>query len=113
METPRENREGFISKYLHGGYSLPLSFWAFGLSIQAACYLAGYMLGYIFVNTPFLRGVLAIACIIELVLKFLFIIGVWNSGKYYHGSRIWVFLSRAFSILFLIPVLIACVAILS
>lgn len=100
MDGDIKRSENFIAKFIRGGYSLGMSFWGFGLCIFAALYLAGWIAGSALAHSQHLvKPVFFVICLVELILKFMLVVGIWNSGKYYRGPAIWTWCARLIAIL--------------
>lgn len=94
------NKNGnIIKKFVRGEYSLPRSFWAFGIIGYLFLNTIGFNLGIFFGNSSIFLTIIIICMFFEIIIKFFLIIGIWNAGKYYKGSFVWVILSRIIIIL--------------
>lgn len=101
-----KHKDNFIVKFAKGGYSLPLSFWAFGFSVQMAFYILGSVVSSLFSKSSGFKGIFIILIFFEIATKIWLLVGIWNSGKFYKGSMAWVVLSRiAIILLFGITIL--------
>ena len=88
-KSQTKNQDNFLSKIYNGGYSLPVTYWVFGVGISIIFRILGssnMMLALLFL-------------LLNITYTFLICVGIWRAADNYNGEHYWASLAK-FAVIF-------------
>lgn len=96
--TPKENpRRGILGKLWNGEYSLPFTFWIFGIVVRFIMITIMNILEII--TSANYDGGYFVVWILFTVLDVCILVGMWRSASKYTGFKLWPILVKAYVII--------------
>lgn len=103
VHNPEDNKNAvnkkrtfFLTKLWHGEYSLPVSFWIFGILVSK---ILNLLISFI-KNSPIMFEirkrpiVIVIFMVIIVCYEIWTNVGIWNAANKYNGPKIWIILTK-------------------